>query len=175
MEKKKNKSFKSIIITTITILIITNIITSLDHFLDFKKHRPEGKLYWYGYVRWPEFKNETLRSCWFNIRDLQDAVDCYDMADNKMMTVLDIDKLLEEGYLRKNPTNYHSNCKYISKGDLTENGKIYCELHGSLSEIEQKMEIEKKKKEQRYTIYFCRIRILPALFYFIYALISLTI
>ena len=124
---------------------------------------------------WPDFENETLRKCQFNIKDLQIAVDCYDMADNEMMTVLDIDKLLEEGYLRSKPTNYHSNCKYISKGNLTENGEIYCELHGSLSMIEQKMKIEKQEKERNYTIYFCCIRILPAIFYFIYALIGLAI
>ena len=171
MEKKK-KSFKSIIITTIIILIITNIFLSAYYFIFLSFHaRSHAHWCWYGYVYWPKYENKTLRNCIWNIRDLELAVDCYNMDATETMTVLDIDKLIEEGYLKNTPTTSYSKCKYISKGDLAENGEIYCELHGSLSEIEQKMEIEKKENERMYTLYFYGIRLLPAILYFLFMLI----
>lgn len=171
MGKKNKKSFKSIIITTIIILLITNIFLSVHYFISLSKHqRGDAYLTWYGYVYWPKYENKTLRNCIWNIRDLELAVDCYNMDATETMTVLDIDKLIEEGYLKNTPTTSYSKCKYILKGDLAENGEIYCELHGSFSEIEQKMEIEKKENERMYTLYFYGIRLLPAVLYFIFAL-----
>ncbi len=173
--KKKKKSFKSIIITAITILLVTNIIISLDHLIDYRKHRPSGKWYWYGYVRWPDFENRIYYFCRSNIRYLHGSVEMYNMDHSEMMHELDLEGLLEKKYIKSIPTVSYSKCKYISKGDLTDNGEICCELHGSYSDIEQKAEKEKIEEEKKYIIYFCSIRILPALLYFIYAVISLAI
>jgi hypothetical protein len=173
--KKKKKSFKSIIITAITILLVTNIIISLDHLIDYRKHRPSGKWYWYGYVRWPDFENRTYYFCKRNISHLHGFVEMYNMDHSEMMHELDLERLLEKKYIKSIPTVSYSKCKYISKGDLTDNGEICCELHGSMSEITQKYETEKREFDKKITIYNVSIRLIPAILYFLYALISLAI
>ncbi len=174
MEKKK-KTFTSIITTTIIILIVTIIITSLDHLFDYRKHKPAGNWYWYGYARWPDFDG-GYKLCAFNIRMLQGAVEMYNMDNTSMMTKLDLERLLEGKYIKSIPTSRYYNCKYISKGDLlTEDGEICCKLHGNLSEIDQKYKKEKNEFDKKNTIYNVSIRLIPAILYFLYALISLAI
>ena len=167
--KKQKKTFKSIIITTIIILIVTNIIISLNHLTDYRKHGPSGKWYWYGFARWPDFESKTYFWCRYNIKMLQGSVEMYNMDHETMMTELDTEKLIEEGYIKSITTVPYSKCKYFIKDCFD----IHCVLHGSYSEITQKAEIEKKERERKYTVYFCCIRILPALLYFIYAIIAL--
>ncbi len=174
MEKKK-KTFTSIIITTIKILLITNILLGA---YDFVWHglnrRKDTQWYWYGYAYCPEF-NTGYKGCLYNIRELQGAVEMYNMDDKEKMHELDLEKLLETECIKNIPTNRYYNCKYISKGDLTDNGEICCDFHGSISEIGKKYEIEKKEFDRNITIYNVSIRLLPALLYFFYALISLAI
>ena len=173
--KKKKKTFKSIINSTITILIVTNILLGIYDFLEYGSRRKKTQWNWYGYAYCPNFENRIYYFCRSNIHYLQGAVEMYNMDNTPMMTELDLKRLLEEKYIKIIPTVNYSDCKYTSKGDLTDNGEICCELHGSMSEITQKYETEKREFDKKITIYNISIRILPALLYFIYALISLAI
>jgi hypothetical protein len=173
--KKQKKTFTSIIITTITILIITNILLGAYDFVWHGLNRRKAtQWYWYGYAYCPEF-NTGYKTCLYNIRELQGAVEMYNMDNTPMMTELDLKRLLEEKYIKIIPTVNYSDCKYTSKGDLTDNGEICCELHGSMSEITQKYETEKREFDKKITIYNVSIRLIPAVLYFLYALISFAI
>lgn len=46
------------------------------------------------------------------------------------MSSLNINKLVEGGYLSSNPKGPESECEYISVGDLSENGHLECKKHG---------------------------------------------
>ena len=173
--KKQKKSFKSIIFTTITILIVTNLLLSIHYLISLTKHQ-HGDAYfcWFGYVYWPKY-NSDHKICNINIRELQNSIEEYNYNNQIKMTELNTEKLLESGYIKSIPRTRDPNCKYISKGDLTDNGEICCELHGSESEITKNYFKEKREFDRKTTIYVVSIRILPALLYFIYALISLAI
>lgn len=171
---KKKKSFKSIIITSIIILIVTNIITSAGDYLESLSRRrySSDNWHWYGYVYCPKFNETRYKVCAMNIRELLIAVESYNSDNRAKMTKLDSDKLVEGEYIKYIPTTNDPRCKYISKGDLTtDNGEICCELHGNLSEIYQKNEIAKMEFDRNITIYNVCIRILPAIIYFLFMLL----
>ncbi len=171
---KKKKSFKSIIITSIIILIVTNIITSAGDYLESLSRRrySSDNWHWYGYVDCPKFNETRYKVCAMNIRELESSVDEYNMDNSEMMHYLDQEKLLESNYLKAIPTTNDPRCKYISKGDLTtDNGEICCELHGSMDDIPQNLEKEKRKFERNNTIYNVCIRIIPAILYFLFMVI----
>jgi hypothetical protein len=173
--KKQKKTFTSIIITTITILIITNILLGAYDFVWHGLNRRKAtQWYWYGYAYCPEF-NTGYKTCLYNIRELQGAVEIYNMDDKEMMHELNLERLVETGCIKNIPTNRHYNCKYISKGDLTENGEVCCDFHGSFSEIGKNFEKEKNEFDKKNTIYNVSIRLIPAVLYFLYALISFAI
>ena len=177
MEKKKKKSFKSIIITTIKILIITNILLGAYDFVWHGLNRRKAtQWYWYGYAYCPKYSANRTKACLANIRVLLGAVYMYDLDhEHNFMTELDTDKLIEEGYLKSEISLPESKCKYFITETLTDDEAIRCEFHGSSSEIGQKLEKGRRELEKETTIYNLCIRILPALIYFIYALISLAL
>lgn len=72
------------------------------------------------------------RACFNNIRVITAAVENYnmDVSVADMMKELNIDKLINKGYL-KAITLPKSTCKYENTTDLTEYGLVYCVTHGS--------------------------------------------
>ncbi len=173
--KKQKKTFKSIIITTITILITTNILLAVYDFVYHGcGHKRHTQWQWYGYACCPEYSANRTKACLANIRVLLGAVEFYNMEnEHNFMTELDTDKLIAEGYLKSEIRPPESKCKYFITGDISIEEAIRCEFHGSSSEIGQKLEKEKREFERNITIYNVCIRILPALLYFIYAIIAL--
>ena len=87
------------------------------------------------------------KACLSNLRILQGAIEMYNM-DNKTM----IQELTEEtmttalkGYL-KPLGKPDSNCDYKSKGDLSNDGIVYCVYHGDPNSILQCKFFEKDRK-----------------------------
>lgn len=77
-------------------------------------------------------KNPSEKQCFSNQRILYGALEFYNMEHDKdkCMKTLDIDKLIEEGYLKNPPNLPIKECFYLSKGDLTtKDGYIYCIYH----------------------------------------------
>ena len=65
------------------------------------------------------------------MRVLQGAVEMYNLDNSVMMTTLDVDTLLKGRYLKTAPKGTEPDCKYISVGDMSGDGYISCERHGS--------------------------------------------
>ncbi len=83
--------------------------------------------------------------CAANIRIITGGVEMYNMDNKVMMKELEIKNLLtptynpytkkNETYLKGDPNNNQYGCSYKSKGDLTTDGEIICNKHGSLDDI----------------------------------------
>ena len=76
------------------------------------------------------------KACFYNIRTLQGAVEMYNMDHEKdPMKALDMNWLIKDNYLKKEPEYPETACSYHSCGDLSDpdTGEIYCHVHGSLS------------------------------------------
>ena len=72
------------------------------------------------------------RECFSNIRKIIGAVEMYNMDYSTMMTDLDLPILFSKGYLKESLTLPDGQiCDYISLGDLTDEGTVYCVTHGS--------------------------------------------
>ncbi len=69
------------------------------------------------------------KSCWSNIRVITGAVEMYNMDNDTMMKELDIPLLVKNKYLYSAPSKVEKDCEYLSFGDLTEDGFVYCILH----------------------------------------------
>lgn len=108
------------------------------------------------------------KACLSNIRVIQGAVEMYNMDSPLMLKDLNensIDLLLKGNYLKSEPSKPDYSCKYSSKGDLSEDGEVYCEYHGGLDrnkirpssiveqEIEEYLEKERKKRIITNTFY----------------------
>ena len=84
----------------------------------------------------PNFKRSDgynySRNCASNVRVIIGAIEMYNMDAYNGMSSLDLDKLLEKGYLKTRLTFPTKECKYCSLGDLSkkDKGTIYCEYHG---------------------------------------------
>ena len=73
--------------------------------------------------------------CFSNLRLIIGAVEMYNLDGNEMIKTFDADAvlyLLNKNYLKKEPERPTNHCDYLSEGDLTDKGFIYCEYHGSL-------------------------------------------
>ena len=72
--------------------------------------------------------------CLYNLRILQGAVEMFNMDETPMIDELDdnlIKLLCDKKYLRKEPIPPISGkCKYMGK-NLSNDGVVYCEYHGS--------------------------------------------
>ena len=72
------------------------------------------------------------KACFSNQYILYGALEFYNMDHDKdnCMKTLDINKLIEEGYLKNAPNLPRKECFYLSKGDLsTDDGYIFCIYH----------------------------------------------
>ena len=78
-----------------------------------------------------------MKSCFSNQRIIQGAVEMYnmDVKTEDMMHYLDQDPLVQGHYLKKKLVNEpERSCFYLSRGDLLEDGFIYCDYHGEVSQ-----------------------------------------
>ncbi len=175
--KKKKKTFKSIINSTITILIVTNILLGIYDFLEYGSRRKKTQWNWYGYAYCPNFENRIYYFCRSNIHYLQGAVEMYNMDNTPMMTELDLKRLIDSHYLKEEVKGSEPECRYYSQGDLTNDGVICCELHGCLtasatSKIAK--EREKKLAEEKYKdeLFISCARALAPILYLMFALMQ---
>ena len=86
---------------------------------------------------------EAAKQCLANRQSLANAVTKYNTEKSVMMSQLNIDELVKEGYLSKAPTMPTPSCRYSASGDLTNNGHIICACHGGEESAQQPKE-EKK-------------------------------
>ncbi len=116
MEKKKNNHVKGIIIA---LLLIIGIPWSIPTYIKDGGSPSYSKLY-----------------CDSNQREIIGAIEMYNMDNNGWIKHCD-DKVIEElknkNYCHKFYRLY-SKCKYHNKGDLTNDGFLYCEYHGTLNQ-----------------------------------------
>ena len=114
--------------------------------------------------RRPHRGDYRKKACFSNMRVLQGALEMYNMDVNTMMREMNDEnqKILMEGkYLKIKepyvcPETYEKG-HYLSEGDLTEDGVMYCTYHGTLEGIkitpgmtlrEYKEAIENRKREE---------------------------
>lgn len=80
--------------------------------------------------------SERQKRCFTNIRIIQEAVAIYnlDVKEENIMKELDIEQLIKGGYLKEDfrKSKPEEACSYISEGDLSKNGVVACEYHGTL-------------------------------------------
>ena len=104
------------------------------------------------------------KACFSNQRVILGAIEMYNMDHSTFITdLVDSDVstytsiLVKEGYLKSPISRPEYKCKYQSIGDLTDNGMIYCEFHGTadgikirpdMTQREYEQELERKKKEE---------------------------
>ena len=110
---KENKGFS--FLELVVIIVIAIILAALP-IPNFK--RSEG--------------NDYRRHCASNVRVIIDAVEMYNMDAYNGMSSLDLEILVEKGYLKTRISVPTKECKYCSLGDLSkkDKGTIYCEYHG---------------------------------------------
>ena len=72
------------------------------------------------------------KACMANIRVISGAVEMYNMDNPGMMKQLDLRALLKGKYLKSEVVPAESGCRYMSVGDLSESGEVYCQLHGNI-------------------------------------------
>ncbi len=71
------------------------------------------------------------RNCYFYQKEISDSVEKYNKNHDSKMSKLDINTLLESGYLKKSVFNTNKICEYYSEGDLTtDDGCVSCKIHG---------------------------------------------
>ena len=86
-------------------------------------------------------RNDRLKSCYSNQRVILGAIEMYNMDSSIMIEELNnhtMQLLIDGKYLKEKPTTYDNHCEYSSKGNLTEDGEIYCKYHGSFTYNEEK-------------------------------------
>lgn len=81
-------------------------------------------------VNWSRLSAKQ-KACFANVRVLTGAVEMYNYGcSDSYMKDLDIDKLTRTGYLKHSLDLPTKNCFYKNMGDLTNDGVIYCVIHG---------------------------------------------
>ena len=86
-------------------------------------------------------RTDRVKACFSNQRVILGAIEMYNMDSSTMMEELNshnMQLLIDGKYLKAEPTKYDNHCEYSSKGNLTEDGEIYCEYHGSFTYDEEK-------------------------------------
>ena len=82
-------------------------------------------------------RSSRMKSCFSNQRVIQGAIEMYnmDVKTEDMMHYLDQEQLVRGNYLKKKLENEpERSCLYLSRGDLVEDGFIYCDYHGDISQ-----------------------------------------
>ena len=72
------------------------------------------------------------KACFSNIRVIQGAVEMYNMDNDTMMKELNIDDLIKGHYLKEKPYHPETSCKYENKGELDDDGFVFCTYHGDI-------------------------------------------
>ena len=72
------------------------------------------------------------KACMANMRVLAGAVEMYNMDNPQGMSQLSMEPLLRGKYLKSKIVPAEQECRYLSTGDLTADGEIYCQLHGNM-------------------------------------------
>ena len=119
---KKKKPIIAIIIESIIVSITTSTLFFMavpNHF--FRRDRSIAR----------------AKACFSNLRVLQGAIEMFNMDETPKITECNevtLNLLVEKKYLKRDFLNYYPEiqCRYISNGDLSENGTVYCEYHGSI-------------------------------------------
>ena len=120
MEKKNNNHVKGIIIA---LLLVIGIPCSIPT-----------------YIKGAGAPSYSKRFCDSDQRMIIGAIEMYNMDNNEWIKHCDdkvIEELINKKYLRSNfnkPYSRYSKCKYHNKGDLTNDGVLYCEFHGTLNQ-----------------------------------------
>lgn len=91
------------------------------------------------------------KACYANMRVLLGAVEMYNMDNPEHpMRNLQIQRLVDGKYLKGRITPPTSGCRYKNNGDLSENGYIYCQLHGAVDADIRPEQMERKGVAKRY-------------------------
>ncbi|HOT28652.1 MAG TPA: VIT domain-containing protein [Candidatus Ozemobacteraceae bacterium] len=75
------------------------------------------------------------KACYANMRVILGAVEMYNMDHDPMLCMVDdqvIDGLQQSNYLKGGINRPEAGCAYLSSGDLTGGGVIYCAIHGTV-------------------------------------------
>ena len=75
------------------------------------------------------------KACFSNQRIISGAIEMYNMDHEVMMRDFNdynAGLLVSGKYLKSIPVGSKPECRYLSSGDLTGEGVIYCEYHGSI-------------------------------------------
>ena len=157
----KKKSYISIFFKAIVIYVVTFCIVYLVT-PNFNRRRPPIR----------------ERLCKSNIKVILGAVEMYNIDSSSKMDVLNIDNLLKGRYLKEVPVPPEDSCNYLSSGELSEDGRIYCQYHkgkGYRSAKEIDEEIKKENEERHWKAikddiknYF--LRAIPSIIYLFFAL-----
>ena len=156
--EKNGKSYFKIIFTAVIIFIITFIPDILIP--NFRKgHAPSKE-----------------KGCYSNIRVLQGAVEMYNMDNEEMMTELNANILVDSKYLKSIPKGTEPECKYFTKGNLTEDGEICCKLHGGLisegdPDVVGKKEMQLTIKSIKGLLTVLFLHAIPSFIYLFFALL----
>ena len=98
------------------------------------------------------------KRCFSNIRQIQNAIENYNMDNTVMMKDLDLDLLINGKYIDEELID-GLKCKFKNTLDLTNDGYVYCEYHGDLQgkikgsdlsiPVMNKKDYNKARKENR--------------------------
>ena len=106
-----------------------------------------------GAISIPNFRKAREQSrhkaCYANMRVLLGAVEMYNMDNQKQMSSLQVDRLVNGKYLKSRMTGPESGCRYESRGNLSEGGYIMCRLHGTIESEEEIRQIQEKMSVAR--------------------------
>ena len=88
------------------------------------------------------------KACFSNQRVIQGAVEMYNMDVPTMMHQLDLKILIEEKYLKSEPSKPETTCEYTNVGDLAANGFVICKYHGDVERLVYSEFFDKNEYEQ---------------------------
>ena len=114
---KANKNFVQIVLEATVLFVISLFLISTT---DISRIRHHGR------------RSSYQKQCFSNQRVLMGAIEMYNMDHNNMMTNYDnsfFELLVRDKYLTPSFMN-NIECEFLSEGDLTGSGYIYCVNHG---------------------------------------------
>ena len=121
-EQNKKKSYGFTFLELIIVIAIIGIICAMA----IPNHRKCTR------------RHDPRKSCYSNIRVLQGAIEMYNMDNITMMTTyLNLNDLKNGNYIKKvedfsYPNTPEKSCKYCILGDITLEGQVYCQFHGTV-------------------------------------------